>query len=111
MGVWLGDEGEAADALIELVEVGHESTVAAANQLARRRIVRAMPAVARALKRADPNDSVAVINLSDALRELGRRPTQDVLDRIDHESPDWVARVVLADWAIPREDLLDPGPT
>lgn len=97
--VWLGDTGEAADTLIELVETSHQSAVAAANQLARRRVARAAPAVARAFEKVDVTDSVAITNLSDALRELSGSPTRVALARIGRDSPDWVARVILGDWA------------
>lgn len=96
--VWLGETGEAADVLIKAVETDSGLAPATASQLARGRVERAVPVVARALEQCDMRDPVAVTALSDALRELGGRPTEDTLSRIEREAPDWLARTLLQDW-------------
>lgn len=84
--------------LIKAVETDSGLAPAAASQLARGRVERAVPVVARALEQCDMRDPVAVTALSDALRELGGRPTEDTLSRIEREAPDWLARTLLQDW-------------
>lgn len=109
--VWLGDSGLAADALIELVETDPAQALAAAHHLARGRIERAAPAIARALARSDMTDTNSVAGLSDALREVGGRPLPGTLDRIEREAPDWLAQNLVEDWRSATDVSVPAGET
>ncbi len=94
----VGDRGDCISVLCAEVEAGTKWSLPAAGVLARHRIHEGAVAVAAALARVDPQNTVDVMGYATALRDLGGQFPESVRQRILAESPAWVARAIDEDF-------------
>ena len=95
----LGERGASVGVLLTEVQADSEWSVPAANALARAKVEPAAPHVAELLERTDPRDSTTLLNLSNALRELGGRPSALARERIASGAATWVREAFERDFA------------
>jgi hypothetical protein len=95
----LGESEPSVRILLGQVQASAKWSVPTANALARAKVATAAPFVADLLERTDPRDSVRLLNVSNALKELGGRPSHLTRERVASVASRWVRDAFERDFA------------